>query len=496
MGKDALNKNVTDLSRRGFIRKATWIGATACLGSAFGKATTVEKAMALTASCLSVPSIGANTIDQFVLLKGGNVTIGSPKSERQRDADEESHTVNLSPFYIDPYEVTQKDYEAVTGKNPSYFKGENLPVENVTWFDAINYCNALSRSKGLTPVYTIEGETITWNRAANGYRLLTEAEWEYAARAGSKTIFHVGDQITSKQVNFQGHYPYLIEENYVRHKDPKVITSDYRAKTIAVGSLPPNQFGLYDMYGNVSEWCFDYYGKYDLTLTENPAGALSGSLRVNRGGAYNDFGKHVRSAYRSATSPYAPDRNLGFRLARNAEPGKGTIVTTYALDIKMPRNPRILVAYFSYSGNTEKGAKIIANKTGGDLFEIEMQTPYRGNIYEVSQKDLNQNVHPALKSLVKNIGQYDVILLGYPTWWATMPMPIVSFLEKHNLAGKMIVTFSSHGGTGFGDSVSDVSKLLPKSKIGQALQYHYSGGRTLESDISNWLKLNGITEKA
>ena len=125
-----------------------------------------------------------------------------------------------------------------------------------------------------------------------------------------------------------------------------------------------------------------------------------------------------------------------------------------------------------------------------------MQTPYRGNIYEVSQKDLNQNVHPALKSLVKDIGQYDVILLGYPTWWATMPMPIVSFLEKHDLAGKTIVTFSSHGGTSFGDSVSDVSKLLPKSKIGQALQYHYSGGRTLESDISNWLKLNGITEKA
>ena len=488
-----MNKRI---SRRDLLRTMALTGATFWMGSAFAKMTATEKAIAFGTSCLASPAFGSNQTDSFILLKGGEVTIGSPRSERQRNTDEVPYSVRLSPFYIDPYEVTQKDYEAITGKNPSHFLGKNLPVENVTWYDAIAYCNALSRTKGLTPAYQIEENRVTWNRAANGYRLLTEAEWEYAARAGSQTIFNAGNQITSKDANFQGHYPYLIEENYVTQKDPKVIISSYRGGTIDVGSLPANAFGLYDRYGNVSEWCFDYYGEYDLSNTENPAGALFGSLRVNRGGSYNDFAKHLRSAYRSATNPSDPDRNLGFRLARNAGTGKGTIVTTYSLNIKMPTNPRILVAYFSYSGNTERGAKIIARKTGGDLFEIEMRTPYRGNIYEVSQKDLNQNIHPTLKRHVKNMDQYDVILLGYPTWWATMPMPVLSFLEEYDFSGKVIVSFSSHGGTGFGDSVSDLSKMLPKSLICQALEYHYSGGKDLGKDISQWLALNRIPEKA
>ena len=436
-----------------------------------------------------------NAIDDFVLLLGGETTIGSPSSELQRGSDEVRHTVKLSPFYIDPYEVTQKDYADVIGKNPSYFRGDKQPVDNVTWFDAINYCNALSERKGLTPVYTVNGKTVTWNREANGYRLLTEAEWEYAARAGTTTVFNAGDQITSKNANFQGHYPYLIEANYVRHRDKNVVTSSYRGETIDVDSLAPNQFGLYNMYGNVSEWCFDYYGAYDTASTDNPAGAFKGSLRVNRGGGYNDFAKHLRTAYRSATSPFDPDPNLGFRIARNAQPGQGSITTTYSLDIKIPANPKILVAYFTFSGNTGDGAEIIARKTGADLFEIRMAKPYRGNIYEASQKDLNANVHPALGTHVKDMSQYDVVLLGYPTWWATMPMPIATFLEEYDFSGKMIITFSSHGGTGFGDSVSDVSKMLPNTLIGQGLQYVYSGGDELEAEISAWLRLNGIKER-
>lgn len=360
-----------------------------------------------------------NVSDGFLLLKGGTFTMGSPDSECQRNEDEVSHEVTVSAFYADPYEVTQSDYEAVMGENPSYFNGGDLPVENVTWYEAIEYCNRLSESRGLTPVYTVDGDTVTWDRSADGYRLLTEAEWEYAARAGTTTIFNAGDQITSDVANFEGSYPYLIEENYVSRRDSSVVTSSYRGTTIAVDSLTPNQFGLYNMYGNVSEWCFDYYGSYDLENTSDPAGAVYGSLRVNRGGSYIDFAKHLRSAYRSATNPIDTDRNLGFRIARNAQPGEGSVETSCSLDIHVPENPRILIAYFSYSGNTETAAQIIRQKTGADIVEIQMETPYSGNIYEVSQADLNQNIHPALSTHVENMEQYDVILLGYPKLYPT-----------------------------------------------------------------------------
>lgn len=213
---------------------------------------------------------------------------------------------------------------------------------------------------------------------------------------------------------------------------------------------------------------------------------------MNRGGSYIDFAKHLRSAYRSATNPIDTDRNLGFRIARNAQAGEGTVETVYSLDIQMPENPRILIAYFSYSGNTEHAAEIIQQKTGADLVEIEMENPYRGNIYEVSQADLNQNIRPALHTHVENMEQYDVILLGYPTWWATMPMPVYSFVEEYDFGGKIIIPFSSHGGTMFGDSVSDLSKLVPDSYVGIGFEFNYSGGSGLSDEISEWLASSGI----
>lgn len=418
--------------------------------------------------------------------------MGSPASERQRGEDERQHQVTLSPFYIDPYEVTQADYEAIMGSNPSHFSGGDLPVENVTWYDAVEYCNRLSESQGLTPAYTIDGNRVSWDRSANGYRLLTEAEWEYAARAGTTTIFHDGNQITSDNANFEGSYPYLIEENYVTRRDPSVVTSQNRGKTIPVGSLSPNGFGLYNLYGNVSEWCFDYYGSYEAAGNIDPVGAPSGSLRVNRGGGYDDFGKQLRSAYRSATTPDTADQNLGFRIARNAQPGEGIVETTYTLNIRMPENPRVLVAYFSHTGNTENGAEIIAQRLGADLFEIRMAEPYRGNIYEVSQADLNNHVYPALAGRVENMGQYDVIILGYPTWWSTMPMPVFTFLSEYDLSGKMILPFSSNGGTRFGDSISDLSKMAPGAYVGQGFEYTYSGGGNLSEELMGWLAENGI----
>ena len=439
-----------------------------------------------------IPAEQNGVADQLVLVQGGTFDMGSSEDERQRQADETRHQVTLSSFYVDPYEVTQRDYATIMGNNPSYFQGDDLPVEQVTWYDAIEYCNRLSSARGLTPVYTMDGDSVSWDRSANGYRLLTEAEWEYAARAGTDTIFNAGNQITSANANFEGSYPYLIEENYVRRRDSSVVTSQNRGRTIAVDSLLPNQFGLYNMYGNVSEWCFDYYGEYDAAQTLNPTGAPSGSLRVNRGGGYNDFAKQLRSAYRSATTPDTVEQNLGFRIARNAEAGSDVVQTAYSLHIQLPEQPKILVAYFSYSGNTESGAQIIANLTGGDLFEIQMEQPYRGNIYEASQIDLNDNARPALASHVADMAQYDLILLGYPTWWSTMPMPVYSFLEEYDFSGKIILAFSSNGGTRFGDSISDLSKEAPNAYVGQGFEYEYSGGRSLTGDIQAWLLANGV----
>ena len=430
--------------------------------------------------------------DGLVLIPGGTFTMGSPAGERQRHEDERAHTVALSPFYLSPYEVTQADYEAVMGSNPSHFKGGNLPVETVTWYDAAAYCNALSKRAGLTPVYTISGNTVSWNRTADGYRLPTEAEWEYAARAGTRSVFPWGDRITSDNANFEGTYPYLIEENYVNRQDPTVRSSRNRNRTVEVDELPPNGFGLCNMHGNVSEWCFDYYGEYG-EEADNPAGALSGSLRVNRGGGWNDFGKQLRSAYRSATTPDTTDWNLGFRIARNAEAGSGTVTTTYTADAQIPENPRILIAYFSYTGNTENAAEILAQAAGADVFEIRMAEPYRGGIYDVSQRDLNANARPALAGRVQNMAQYDVVLLGYPTWWSTMPMPVYTFLESYDFSDKVILPFSSHGGTRFGDSISDLSKTANGAYVGQGFEFEYSGGRRLEDSLRAWLSENGIS---
>lgn len=432
--------------------------------------------------------------DSLVLLEGGTFTMGSPDSERQRQTDETEHQVTLSLFYIDPYEVTQQDYAAVMGTNPSHFQGDRLPVENITWYDAIAYCNALSVQRGLTPVYKIQGKDVTWDRAADGYRLLTEAEWEYAARAGTSTVFYEGNQITSDDANFEGTYPYLIEENYMSRRNPDVVASANRGETIEVDSLQPNAFGLYNMEGNVSEWCFDYYGTYSAEGSQDPAGPQQGSLRVNRGGGWNDFAKQLRNAYRSATTPDTTEQNLGFRIARNAQPGSGSIQTTYSLSIQMPQQPRILVAYFSHTGNTQNGAEIMAEHLNADLFEIRMANPYRGrgHIYEVTQRDLNNDARPALADHVQNMAQYDVILLGYPTWWSTMPMPVFTFLEEYDFAGKIILPFSSNGGTRFGDSVSDLSKLVPESYVGQGFEFTYSGGSDLEDNLMAWLTSNGI----
>lgn len=248
---------------------------------------------------------------ELVPIKGGQFTMGSPASEFRHGKDEVQHSVTLKDFYLGKFEVTQKEFREVMNAAPGNFKGDNLPIENVTWFKAVEYCNALSREEGVTPAYAITGAgdaiTVTWSRNADGYRLPTEAEWEYACRAGTNTPFNTGENITTDQANYYGSYPY---------KD--VPRGQYRDSTVPVGSVPPNTWGLHEMHGNVWEWCWDWYGEYASGPQTQPNGPTEGTYRVNRGGGWNDFGRHLRSAYRAAHTPSNRTFNIGFRVARNA----------------------------------------------------------------------------------------------------------------------------------------------------------------------------------
>jgi formylglycine-generating enzyme required for sulfatase activity len=271
------------------------------------------------ALCAPVSALAQSRFpDDFILIKGGTFSMGSPAQESERGTDETQHRVTVSDFHIAQSEVTQRDYTALMGNNPSESKGDTLPVENVTWFDAIRYCNELSARERLTPAYTISGDTVTWNRNAGadprsaGYRLPTEAEWEYACRAGTTTPFNTGNNITDEQANCYNHYGY-------NNNSSGRITGGSRGRTIPINSFRANSWGLFDMHGNASEWCWDWYGDYNANAQTNPTGPASGSLRVYRGGGFNDFPKHIRSAYRAAMPPGNESFNLGFRLARNAQ---------------------------------------------------------------------------------------------------------------------------------------------------------------------------------
>jgi len=180
-------------------------------------------------------------LENFVFVEGGTFQMGS----NDGDSDEKPvHSVTVSSFYVGKFEVTQKEYQNVMGKNPSYFKGENNPVENVTWYDAVKYCNKRSEKEGRTPSYNINGNNVTCDFSANGYRLPTEAEWEYAARGGNK----------SQNYKYSG-------SNKIG--DVAWYDSNSGLRTHPVGQKAPNELGIYDMTGNVWEWCWDWYdGNY------------------------------------------------------------------------------------------------------------------------------------------------------------------------------------------------------------------------------------------
>ena len=224
--------------------------------------------------------------------------MGSPEDEPGRmPVESPRHRVTVGSFYIAKFTVTQEEYEAVMGANPSRYRGAGQPVEMVSWLNAVDYCNRLSIMEGLTPAYTINGNNVTWNREANGYRLPTEAEWEYACRAGTDTPFYTGDS--------------AVDAGWYR-----ATASD--RQPYPVGQKLPNGFGLYDMHGNVWEWCWDWYGDYTEEEKVDPVGPATGPGRVYRGGSWDNDAAQIRSAYRFRQGPQFRSFFVGFRVARNA----------------------------------------------------------------------------------------------------------------------------------------------------------------------------------
>jgi serine/threonine protein kinase/formylglycine-generating enzyme required for sulfatase activity len=237
---------------------------------------------------------------KLILIPAGDFLMGSPDSDGDAEANEKpQHRVRIArPFYLGATEVTQGQYRAVTGATPSSFKGsDDLPVEQVSWNDAIAFCTKLSKREGLKPSY--QSGVGAWS-AAEGYRLPTEAEWEYACRAGSTTKYSLGDYPGSL-----GEYAWCSDNSGQR--------------THPVGWKRPNAWGLYDMHGNVWEWCWDAYSEdyYRESPDLDPHGPPPGTLgRVFRGGGW-DFGPQgARSADRSAFVPGRRGHSLGFRVAR------------------------------------------------------------------------------------------------------------------------------------------------------------------------------------
>ena len=236
--------------------------------------------------------------DSMVLINSGTFTMGSPASEAGRLANEgPQRQITLSSFYISRFLITQAEYQEIMGVNPSDFKGDNLPVETVSWFDAIEYCNKRSLIEGLTPAYVIERTIVTWDREANGYRLPTEAEWEYACRAGTQTPFNSGISMDAAGWN----------------------SSNSERRTWPVGEKLPNSWGLYDMHGNVLEWCWDWLGNYSSGAQTDPLGAATGNKRVYRGGNWRFIANHSRSAYRFGNFPNLKTNFVGFRVARSVD---------------------------------------------------------------------------------------------------------------------------------------------------------------------------------
>jgi formylglycine-generating enzyme len=250
----------------------------------------------------------------MIWIEPGTFIMGSPASEPARDSWEVQHSVTISRgFWMGKYEVTQNEYYSVMNNNPSYFTGDfDRPVAQVTWYDATNYCGRLTtqeRAAGRLPFGCV-------------YRLPTEAEWEYACRAGTTTPFSFGSELESgnRYANFDGHYEYRLWGNQGNCYSSDGIYYCYNSDGIlldhptSAGSYLPNTWGLCDMHGNLWELCWDWYEDYPTRNVTDPKGPSSGVVRVLRGGGWFNFGCLCRSALRRYTSPDNKSDGYGFRV--------------------------------------------------------------------------------------------------------------------------------------------------------------------------------------
>jgi formylglycine-generating enzyme required for sulfatase activity/tRNA A-37 threonylcarbamoyl transferase component Bud32 len=231
--------------------------------------------------------LGNGVLLEMVEIPGGTFIMGSPASEAGRHSSESpQHQVTVSSFYMGKYELTQAQYQAIIGTDPSNFKGHNRPVERVSWNNAVEFCKKLSQKTG------------------KKYRLPSEAEWEYACRAGTTTPFYFGESITPDLVNYDGNYTYA--------SAPK---GQHRQQTTDVGTFPPNAFGLYDMHGNVWEWCEDDWQENYINAPINGSALISQSdIKLLRGGSWHNYPAYCRSAFRFYIILDYGNLSIGFRV--------------------------------------------------------------------------------------------------------------------------------------------------------------------------------------
>lgn len=238
---------------------------------------------------LAVPIEVKNSLGmKLVLIPPGQFQMGSPPGEEWHRPDEALHQVTLTrAFYMGTTEVTQGQWKAIMGRNPSFAVGDALPVDTVTWSEADTFCRKLTEKEGTK------------------YRLASEAEWEYACRAGTTTPFHTGATISTDQANYNGKFTY--------GKGTKGL---FRESSTKVGSFPPNAWGVHDMHGNVWEWCADWYSEYPKHAVRDPTGPAEGDRRIIRGGCWINFPAVCRSANRGKIVPRSWNFHTGFRVVR------------------------------------------------------------------------------------------------------------------------------------------------------------------------------------